>query len=349
MAERKHIIPKPEIKNTNAISHGIQVFKVDPCKCSIIGFLVFVLSATQSYATAWLPEIDTYNLYSSHSYIDARSRKIRNMRKESFIDIQNNISKLSKAQAMIRKKAVDLGRELLNSELRNVEQIERDIALLERESAELSSFSDESSSYFELEYGLADSHSFGTKLVYKTDKFADINSGETSVTKSGQEIDIFYKYKFFDHESWVATIRPKINFSASNKQKSISYTDFDLLIGHSRIKKGYSTYLECGITMRKYYNKVRDHSIGYVLSIQEGIKFSNGFTLSNYTEYEKAKFTNILYRRTIYDQVSIAKEIAFDNLRLDCFTAQVGYFWKGSLIDRFYTVSGPIFSIWFNV
>ena len=115
------------------------------------------------------------------------------MRKESFIDIQNNISKLSKAQAMIRKKAVDLGRELLNSELRNVEQIERDIALLERESVELSSFSDESSSYFELEYGLADSHSFGTKLVYKTDKFADINSGETSVTKSGQEIDIFYK------------------------------------------------------------------------------------------------------------------------------------------------------------
>ena len=40
---------------------------------------------------------------------------------------------------------------------------------------------------------------------------------------------------------------------------------------------------------------------------------------------------------------------AFDNLRLDCFTAQVGYFWKGSLVDRFYTVSGPIFSIWLNI
>ena len=120
MAERKHIIPKPEIKNTNAISHGTQLFKVDSCKCSIIGFLVFVLSTTQSYATAWLPEVDTYNLYSSHSYIDARSRKIRNIRKESFIDTQNNILNLSKAQAMIRKKAVDLGRELLNSELRTL-------------------------------------------------------------------------------------------------------------------------------------------------------------------------------------------------------------------------------------
>ena len=349
MAERKHIILKPEIKNTNAIFYRTQVFKIDPGKCSIIGFLIFVLSATQSYATAWLPEADTYNLYSGHSYIDARSRKIRNMRKENFINIQNDILELSKVRAMIRKEAVDRGRELLNSELRNIEQIEKDIALLEQESAELLSFSDESSSYFELEYGLADSHSLVTKLVYKTDKFADINSGKTFVTKSGQEIDIFYKYKIFDHGSWVATIRPKINFSTHNKQKSISYTDFDLLVGHSRIKKAYSTYLECGITMRKYYNRVSNHSIGYVLSVQEGIKFSNGFILSNYTEYEKAKFINILYRRTIYDQVSIAKELAFDNLRLDCLTVQVGYFWKGSLVDRFYTVSGPIFSIWLNV
>ena len=128
MAERKHIIPKPEIKNTNAISHGIQVFKVDPCKCSIIGFLVFVLSATQSYATAWLPEADTYNLYSGHSYIDARSRKIRNMRKENCINIQNDILDLSMVRATIRKEALDRGRELLNSELRNIEQIEKDIA-----------------------------------------------------------------------------------------------------------------------------------------------------------------------------------------------------------------------------
>lgn len=315
----------------------------------IILLLLFILSAATSYAGAWLPEVGTYNLYSSHSFIDERSRKIRNIRKGIFINMQNDILELGMAQVMIRKRAVDLGRELLNSELRSIEQIKRDIDLLEQESEELSSFSDESSSYFELEYGLADSHSFGTKLGYKTDKFADINSGKTLETKPGQEIDIFYKYKFFDNESLVATIRPKIHFSTYNKRKSLSYTDFELLVGHSRIKKGYGTYFECGIAMRKYYSSIVDQSIGYVLSMQEGIKLGKGFTVSNYTEYEKTKFTNILYRRTIYDQVSIAKEIAFDNLMLNCFTAQVGYFWKGSLVDRFYTVSGPIFSVWLNL
>ncbi len=315
-----------------------------------LGFtIVFILSTTESYAGAWLPEVGTYNLYSSHSILDARSRKIRNIRKEAFIDMQNEIQKLSMVKALIYKRASDLRRELLNSERRNIEQIKRDIDLLEQESSELTSFSDDEASYFELEYGLADDHSFGTKLGYKTDKFADLNSGKTSATKSGREIDIFYKYKFFDEESWVATIRPKIHFSTYDKRKSLGYTDFELLIGHSRIKKNYGAYFECGITARKYYGRIIGNSIGYVLSIQEGIKFGKGFTVSNYTEYEKAKFVNILYRRTIYDQVSIAKELVFDRSGLNCFTAQIGYFWKGSLVDRFYTVSGPIFSVWLNL
>lgn len=318
-------------------------------KFSLIGLVVFILNVNKSYAGAWLPEVGTYSLYSSHSYIDARSRKIRNMRKEAFIDMQNDIQELSMLKNQIYKRASDLRRELLNSELRNVEQIKRDINLLEQESAELTSFSEENSSYFELEYGLAEAHSFGTKLGYKANKFADINSGKTFATKYGREIDIFYKYKVFGDENLVATIRPKIHFSTYDKHKSLGYSEFELLVGHSKIKKSYSTYFELGVAARKYYGRIIDNSIGYVLSMQEGVKFGKGFTISNYTEYEKAKFVNILYRRTIYDQVSIAKEIRLDNLGVNCFSAQMGYFWKGSLVDRFYTVSGPIFSVWFNL
>ncbi len=351
MAERKHIIDffRNSTTKGNCVVGLGKVQKIDPYKCSIIGLIVFILCATESYGGAWLPEVGTYNLYSSHSYIDQRSRKIRNIRKEAFIDMQNEIQELSMAQALIHKRAAQKGRELLNSELRDIEEINRDIEVLEEESAELSSFSDDSSSYFELEYGLADSHSFGTKLGYKIDKFADINSGKTFATKSGQEIDIFYKYKIFDNESLVATIRPKIHFSTYDKRKSLSYSDFELLIGHSRMKKSYSTFFECSIAPRKYSGRIIGNSIGYVLSLHEGIKLGKGFTISNYTEYEKAKFVNILYRRTIYDQVSIAKEITFDTLRLNCFTAQIGYFWKGSLVDRYYTISGPIFSVWLNL
>ena len=327
-----------------------EIQKIALYKFIITGLIVFIWSATESYAGAWLPEVGTYNLYFSHSILDARSRKIRNMRKEAFIDMQNEIQKLGMVKNLIYKKASDLKRELLNSELRNIEQINRDIDLLKQESSEITSFSDENSSYFELEYGLAEDRSFGTKIGYKTDKFADLNSGDASKTRYGREIDIFYKYKFFDNESLVAIIRPKIHFSTYDKRKSLGYSDFELLIGHSRIKKNYGAYFECGIIARKYYGSIiGNNSIGHVLSMQEGIKFGRGFTVSNYTEYEKAKFVNILYRRTIYDQVSIAKEITFDSLGLNCFTAQVGYFWKGSLVDRFYTVSGPIFSVWLNL
>ncbi len=344
MAQGKHIIPTLSLNNPNKFCGSRP-----PSKFSIIGLIAFIFTTTESYAGAWLPEVGTYNLYSSHSYIDARSRKIRNIRKEAFIDIQSDIQELGMVRDLIYKRASDLGRKLLNSELRNIEQINHDIGLLEQESSELASFSDENSSYFELEYGLAEAHSFGTKVGYKTNKFADLNSGKTSATNYGREIDIFYKYKVFENENWVATIRPKIHFSTYDRRKSLGYSDFELLIGHSRIKKNYGAYFECGITARKYYGRIIDNSIGYVLSMQEGIKFGRGFTLSNYTEYEKAKFVNILYRQTIYDQVSIAKEITFDSLGVNCFTAQIGYFWKGSLVNRFYTVSGPIFSVWLNL
>ncbi len=331
MAQGKHLVP------------------IASYKLSIIGLVVVILSATESYAEAWFPEVGTYNFYLSHSYIDSRSRKIRNIREEAFIAMQNNIEELCLRKYLIKKNANNLDRRLLNSELREIEQINLNIKLLEQESFELSSFSDESSSYFGLEYGLAEKLSFGAVIGYKADKFADLKSGKASVTKSGQEIDIFYKFKVFDNERLVVTVRPKIHLSVDDNHNSLGYHDIKLLIGSSRIKKNYTAYLEYGITARKYYGRIIDDSMGYVLSLQEGIKFGNGFTLSNYTEYEEAEFMKILYRQTIYEQVSIAKDVTFDSLGLNCFTAQIGYFWKRSLVDRFYTVSGPIFSLGFNL
>jgi hypothetical protein len=271
------------------------------------------------------------------------------MRKGLFIEMQDEIFGLSRLPAQIYKKANEEGRPLLNSEQRAIEEIKQDIESLEQEASELTSFSDESLSYFELEYGAAESHSFGTKIGYKQNCFADINSGKANATKSGQEIDIFYKYKVFNNKNWIVTLRPKAHFSTFDKSESLKYIDFGLLVGKVRSKDNKS-YIEWGVALRNYRGGlVIGNTISYVLSTQEGMYIGKGFMLTNYTEYEKAKFKNILYRRTIYEQISIAKEIIVDKPKLKCFTIQVGYFWKTSLVNRYYTLSGPTFSLWFNL
>jgi hypothetical protein len=315
----------------------------------IILLIFFVLRATKAHAGAWLPEKGTYNLYSSHSYIDEHSRKARNMRRDLFIEMQTEIQKLSKIPPQIYRETDELQRPLLNSELRLIEEIKQDIEILEKEASELTSFNDENSSYFELEYGAAESHSFGTKIGYKQSCFADINSGKPNLTKSGQEIDIFYKYKVFNNENWIVTLRPKVHFSNFDKNKSLTHIDLELLVGKSTTKDNHRSYIEWGVGLRNYYGLVINNTISYVLSMQESMYIGKGFTLNNYTEYEKAKFINILYRRTIYDQISITREIVVDKPKLKCFTAQIGYFWKTSLVNRYYTLSGPTFSLWFNL
>ena len=104
-----------------------------------------------------------------------------------------------------------------------------------------------------------------------------------------------------------------------------------------------------GIAARKYFRKEATNKVGYTISMLEGIELENGIMFSNYTEYERSKFTNFLYTSTVYDQISVAKEFYFDNLRMQNFTVQIGYFWKGSTADHIYTISGPIFSLWFDL
>lgn len=81
----------------------------------------------------------------------------------------------------------------------------------------------------------------------------------------------------------------------------------------------------------------------------DGIKFKNGIMLTNFIQYERTKLKNLIYSHTIYEQISIAKELGLDKLIKNDFTAQIGYFWKSSLMGKNFTISGPILSIWLNV
>jgi hypothetical protein len=71
--------------------------------------------------------------------------------------------------------------------------------------------------------------------------------------------------------------------------------------------------------------------------------------IANFTEYEKTKFSNYLLRATIYDQISIAKDICPNRQGSNCITILAGYFWKGNMINKAYTISGPIISLGLNL
>ena len=135
---------------------------------------VIFIYQSNSYASAWLPERGSYKYLTSFSAIDKISKKKRDERSEIFVKIQNAIYTLDIEKNTIRQSAENQDRELLNSELRDIEKLDIDIKKLEEDAKTISAFSDDKMAYFEVEYGATDTQSFGLKLGYKTDKFAEI-------------------------------------------------------------------------------------------------------------------------------------------------------------------------------
>jgi len=126
--------------------------------------------------------------------------------------------------------------------------------------------------------------------------------------------------------------------------------DLALYAGYSKKKKnGNDIFHEFGFSIRKYFNNALGSKIGYATSVMDGMKFKNGIMLTNFTQYERTKLRNLVYSHTIYEQVSIAKEFNVNKLIKHKFTAQIGYFWKGSIVDKAFRMSGPIVSIWLSV
>jgi len=87
----------------------------------------------------------------------------------------------------------------------------------------------------------------------------------------------------------------------------------------------------------------------YSLSTSQGWKFKNGFMLVNFTKYYIRKEYGLIYNKTLYEQISVAKEIKFSKLKRNNLTIQIGLFWDRSLINPNYKISGTVFSIWLDI
>ena len=303
-----------------------------------------------SSADAWLPTAGSYQYSSTFSMIDKRSKNSKNKRSGAFVKIRDDVNALYALRSSIKEEANHENRNLRNSEIRALENINQDIAELEDASEMLASFRDEYSAQSLIEYGATDTQSFGIKFNYIIDKFAGYNDPNHNKEFMGKEADFFYKYRLFKNKKWSVSIKPTVQFSSYDNKNSCKFMDLALYAGYSKQKKnGTNLFHEFGFAIRKYFNNALDSKVGYAASMMDGIKFKNGVMLTNFTQYERTKLRNLVYGHTIYEQISIAKEFSVNKLIKHNFTAQIGYFWKSSMVDKAFRMSGPIVSIWLSV
>tara|TARA_B110000503_G_scaffold142216_1_gene238281 strand:+ start:1424 stop:2398 length:975 start_codon:yes stop_codon:yes gene_type:complete len=311
-----------------------------------VSILLHAVCLSKSYAGAYLTAPGNYKYSMSFSSLDYTSNKKRDYRASIFVKIQDMIYKLGAQKEEITRAAKEQNRISTDLEIHRIHSLELDINELERIAKEIATFSDDVMSCFEIEYGITDSQSFGMKIHYTIDKFAEIqNKSVQKTTPVGKDIESFYKYKLFQGNNFTLTVQPKFHYSIYNDFSAYN-VDLGLFLLHSKEGKKRTSFQEIGVIARKYWSKEGQSPVGHVIYLLEGYKFKNGFMVSNYTEYEKKKSSNFLYKGTIYEQVSIAKEFYFDSLNVQNFTAQIGYFWKSSIANPMYTISGPIFSLW---
>jgi len=333
-------------------------------------------------ASAWLPKLGQYQYHLTYGMIDKPSRKHRNERSDYFISLQERISGNNYLKAKIKNGASVQRRNLTAVEQSEIEAIKTENEDLTEEAKHLSSFSDDAMAFFDVEYGATESQSFGVKIGYTNDKFPKISSGSITKLKrkkvsEGKSLDVFYKYQVFKNDNWSIVLSPKIHHSKYSSTKAGHHFDVTLLVGYSKekVKKKkkkkvkvkvkvkdddddeeeeeeeskYIAFQEFRISARKYMRHDASKNPGYVISTLDGIRFNDGVIFSNYIEYEKAKFDNYLYNKTLYEQISVAKEFYLDNLKQKTCTIQLGYFWKGSMNNQMYTISGPILSLWLKI
>ena len=118
-----------------------------------------------SYAGAYLPEPGHYKYSTSFLFLDRMSQKKRDYLASTFAKIHERIHELRVAKEEIIKIAAEHNIILTDLERHNIYSIELDIAELEEGSKEISTFKDDTMSYFEIEYGINDNQSLGLKYA----------------------------------------------------------------------------------------------------------------------------------------------------------------------------------------
>ena len=219
------------------------------------------------------------------------------------------------------------------------------IKSLQRTALELTSYQDDFLTTAIIEYGLKENQSFGLNLSYKQNSFS---SSKSSFTSPAKIVEFFYKYCMFQSNHHILSVQPKFIINNNYKNNAEIYSELSLFFGTSYNIRKNEFFIEMGLNningIYGNYRKKKEYSV----SISEGIKMPKGWMLLHYTKYNFRNDANPVYKTTLYQQLSIAKEVNLGNMKNEL-TIQVGYFKDQSLKRRRYKITGLVFSIWLEI
>ncbi len=299
-------------------------------RCFILVFVSVILSANKVNASAWLLEEGRYRYSININNVDKASKKEKKKREIFAQDLEE---KLQQLEASNRQ---------LNPNSRRYKRLSKRIKKLRQGIAELSSYQDERLTSGSVEYGISDNQNFGIHFLFKEDKFI----GRKSFT---EEAGLFYKLKLFQENDFVISLQPKIFVSKDKGCREEFFAEFSLLSGMSKQIYSATVFNQNTVSIGHYLNYLGYKKRYYNVSTSEGIKFENGFMLVSFTKYHNRQDYGYIYEKTVYEQLSVAKIIKFDNVGKNFLTTQIGYFWDRSLSNKKYKISGITFSVWLDV
>jgi len=298
--------------------------------------LVLINYSTNALASAWLPEKGKYKYSFSFSSINDESRDIKERRADLYLMAQKELYFLSKAIKKIYNKSSAL-----------YKKIELRIQYLKKIAKKVEAYQDENSNSYSIEYGINDNISFGTNFLYKKNEFnvSEFNGNKSYV----KTFDSFCKFKLFQNNAYILSIQPKFIVNKNQNYPTELFGEISFLAGLSKKKKYANLFSEIGVGVGLCHSNSCDNKKYFSLALSEGMKFPSGFMLVNFTKYYIRKNYGSIYNKTIYEQLSIAKEIKFGNIKQNNLTLQLGYFWDSSLKHSDYQISGTVFSVWLDI
>ncbi|MFK7967646.1 MAG: hypothetical protein AB8B68_00535 [Rickettsiaceae bacterium] len=298
-------------------------------------FSVVIFPFTILQASSWLPEEGRYKFSSNVLFIDNTTRNAQKTRATILSNAHRDISVLLKKQNLTREEKIDL--QELESFTSNYEAFNEEIFIGN-----------------DIEYGLSQNQSFGLKANFSLEqnlqhKYTNNSSEESFKKNAVRELGFYYKHSLYKDDKWQISLVPEIIYSKNNIfGHKYSYI-VGAYIGYAKISKSGKKYFsELGFSIGNISNNNQKNTILKKISFVEGVELLKSLMLINYFEYSFATNGNLMYREVVYDQIAIAKEFTSNNNRA-LFMAQIGYYWKRSIRNKMFQLSGPIISLCVNL
>ncbi|WP_341789444.1 hypothetical protein [Rickettsia endosymbiont of Polydrusus tereticollis] len=293
--------------------------------------MVFIILSTNKVnASAWLLEEGRYRYSINVSNVDKASKKEKKQREVFAREIKEEIEQLEMYAGQLKANSPDY------------KKILKRIKKLRQAARQLPPYQEEWFTSGAIEYGITDNQNFGVHFLFKKEKF---NGKKTF----NEEASLFYKLKLFQENDFVLSLQPKIFVSKNKGRAEEFFAEISLLAGMSEKIYSASVFNQNTVSIGHYLNYFGYKKRYYNVSTTEGVKFKNGFMLVSFTKYHNRQDYGYIYEKTVYEQLSVAKIIKFDNVGKNFLTTQLGYFWDQSLSNKKYKISGITFSIWLDV